>query len=159
MLLRVEADGRPWLADVGFGGWGLLEPIPWLVGEVASQHAWTYRLDEESGLGILKTFHGGEWKPMYAFTLEPQLPVDFEVANHYVSTYPESRFVHTLTAQRAMPGVRHSLVNDELTEFRPETSSTRLLVDEDERIDALARIFGLEFPSGTRFRSPVEMPM
>src|SRR5450755_2396793 len=28
MLLRVEADGVLWIADVGFGGWGLIEPIP-----------------------------------------------------------------------------------------------------------------------------------
>src|SRR5262249_30740485 len=27
MLLRVDVDGQPWLADVGFGGAGLLQPI------------------------------------------------------------------------------------------------------------------------------------
>lgn len=158
MLLRVDVGGRPWLADVGFGGWGLLEPIPWRSGEVVRQHGWTYRLDEEAGLWVLRTFYAGEWKAMYAFTLEPQLAVDFEVANHYVSTYPESRFVRTITAQRAMPDVRLALVNRELSEFRPDSSSIRPLGDEDERIDTLARIFGLEFPTGTRFHSPIDMP-
>ena len=28
MVLRVPVDGDPWLADVGFGGVGLLEPMP-----------------------------------------------------------------------------------------------------------------------------------
>src|SRR5205823_13269640 len=28
MVLRVTIDGEPWLADVGFGGIGLLEPMP-----------------------------------------------------------------------------------------------------------------------------------
>ncbi|HLK45126.1 MAG TPA: arylamine N-acetyltransferase, partial [Acidimicrobiales bacterium] len=28
LALRVVADGRPWLADVGFGAGGLLDPIP-----------------------------------------------------------------------------------------------------------------------------------
>ena len=28
MLLSVEIDGEPWLADVGFGGEGLLHPVP-----------------------------------------------------------------------------------------------------------------------------------
>src|SRR6266536_2079774 len=28
MVLRVLVDGRPWLADVGFGGFGLVEPMP-----------------------------------------------------------------------------------------------------------------------------------
>ena len=28
MLLKVEADGIARICDVGFGGWGLLEPIP-----------------------------------------------------------------------------------------------------------------------------------
>ncbi len=28
MVLRVMADGEPWLADVGFGGLNLVDPMP-----------------------------------------------------------------------------------------------------------------------------------
>ena len=45
MLLRVEADGKEWLADVGFGGEGLLEPLPLADGATARQGDWTYRLE------------------------------------------------------------------------------------------------------------------
>src|SRR5580704_16524686 len=47
MLLAVEADGRQWLADVGFGGDALLHPVEWLPGETAGQFVWKYRLVEE----------------------------------------------------------------------------------------------------------------
>src|SRR5689334_20738806 len=37
MVLRVVIDGSPWLADVGFGGLGLMEPIPLDDGAQAQQ--------------------------------------------------------------------------------------------------------------------------
>src|SRR5262249_55036820 len=47
MNLLVEVDGSPWLADVGFGGDGLLEPLPLVEGRESRQAAWTYRLMRE----------------------------------------------------------------------------------------------------------------
>src|SRR5579883_2947947 len=49
MLLKVEADGGPWLADVGFGGGGLILPLPLAAGAESRQHSWTYRLTREAG--------------------------------------------------------------------------------------------------------------
>jgi len=49
MVLRVPADGDDWLADVGFGGIGLLEPILLRDGTVSEQSRLTYRLRRESG--------------------------------------------------------------------------------------------------------------
>ena len=40
LLLRVTEDGRPWLADVGFGGGGLLDPVPFEVGVESDQAGW-----------------------------------------------------------------------------------------------------------------------
>src|SRR4051794_35005419 len=60
MLMRVEADGRPWLADVGFGGEGLLEPLPLAPGRVARQSYWSYRVvQEDGGVWALQSLHGG----------------------------------------------------------------------------------------------------
>src|SRR3954471_2052207 len=44
MLLRVDVEGWPWLADVGFGGDGLLLPVPLVAGRVAHQYAWAFRV-------------------------------------------------------------------------------------------------------------------
>ncbi len=44
MLLSVEAGGEPWLADVGFGGEGLLTPIRLRFDEETQSFAWKHRL-------------------------------------------------------------------------------------------------------------------
>jgi N-hydroxyarylamine O-acetyltransferase len=152
MLLQVEADGRSWLADVGFGTSGLLKPIPLAVGPVVRQSAWSYRLAYEAGLWVLQSGRGDDWFDLYAFTLEPQYPVDFEMANHYVSTYPTSRFVQTLTAQRSTLEARYNLRNREFLVDRGSEVTSRTLRDDEEILQVLAETFHLEFPPGTRFR-------
>jgi N-hydroxyarylamine O-acetyltransferase len=153
MLLCVEAEGRSWLADVGFGGEGLLKPLPLVAGQPVQQFARTYRLQEEGGLWVLQALHGGTWLDYYAFTLEPQLPVDYEPANWFTSTHPDSTFVRTLTAQRQTPEVRFVLRQREFTVVRGDQTQTRTLADDEELLRVLADPFGLAFPAGTRFRA------
>jgi N-hydroxyarylamine O-acetyltransferase len=154
MVLRVEAEGQLYLADVGFGGAGLLEPIPFTADRLAPQHGWTYRLVAEGGPWVLQSLQGGAWVDLYAFSLEEQNPVDYEVANHYVSTHPDSRFVQTLTAQRSTPGARLVLRNRDFCVESGTATQTRRIADEDDLLAVLAERFGLNFPPGTRFRPP-----
>ena len=152
MLLLVEADGERCVADVGFGGEGLLAPVRLESGVPSAQHAWTYRLLAADGGWLMQARDREGWHDLYAFTLEPQWPVDYEVANHYVSTHPNSRFVRTLTAQLPGPVVRQTLANRVLTTEHGFDMETRALASDEDLLDVLARIFGLPFPAGTRFR-------
>jgi N-hydroxyarylamine O-acetyltransferase len=145
MLLQVQAEGRSWLADVGFGGSGLLEPLPLASGAVFRQHGWSYRLVNEANLWVLQLAEGDDWHDLYAFTLEPQHLVDYEMANHYVSTHPSSRFVQTLTVQRSTPQERYVLRDYDFTLTRLDGTTTRTLTEE-ERLRVLAETFGLDFP-------------
>jgi N-hydroxyarylamine O-acetyltransferase len=154
MALQVRIDDATWLADVGFGAAGLLLPIRFGDSMPMRQFAWTYRLTAESGQWVLQAQREGAWQDLYAFTLEPQLAVDFEVANHYVSTHPQSRFVQTLTVQRVTPEARHTLVNREYSVDSGSEVSRHSLRDDAELLDLLAGTFGLSFPPGTRFRVP-----
>jgi N-hydroxyarylamine O-acetyltransferase len=151
ILLRVEADGAAWIADVGFGLEGLLRPVPLVAGQEARQFAWTYRVTEGDGEWTLQSLRNGSWSELYSFTLEPCLPVDFEPANHYTATHPDSRFVRTLTAQLPTPEVRYRLRNRELVQDRGTTVTRRVLADDDELLAVLAQVFALRFPAGTRF--------
>ncbi len=150
MTLLVAVDGVELLADVGFGADGLLLPVP-IGGAAAPQFAWTYRVVEGGGLHVLQTRREGAWQDLYAFTREPQLPVDYEIANHYTSTHPASRFTLVLTAQRLATDVRRTLRNRVYTEDRGAGAETRTLASDDEMLEVLAREFGLAFPAGTRF--------
>jgi N-hydroxyarylamine O-acetyltransferase len=150
MTLRVDLDSTHLLADVGFGADGLLLPVP-LDGTESSQFAWTYRVTDEGDTQMLQLRRGQRWEDLYAFTREPQLPVDYEIANHYTSTHPASRFTQVLTAQAIAPDVRRVLRDRDYVEDRGASSTTRTIQDDDELIDVLAAEFGLEFPAGTRF--------
>jgi N-hydroxyarylamine O-acetyltransferase len=153
MLLKVDVAGEAWLADVGFGGQGLLQPLPLVANRLSNQHAWSYRLVEEAGLWILQTLYAGEWQDQYAFTLEPQYPVDFEVANHFTATHPSSPFVQTLTVQLPTPAARYILRNREFTVQRGDEVSSSTVGSDEDLLRLLAETFGLHFPRGTRFRS------
>jgi N-hydroxyarylamine O-acetyltransferase len=151
VALAIDVDGDRWLADLGFGSCGLLVPIPLIAGEY-QQFAWTYRLDREGELWVLRAPVGGIWQDLYVFfTLEPQMAVDFEPANHYVSTHPDSRFVQTLTVQRVAPDSRRVLRNTVLTSTTPDGETVRTLHNAAELVSVLATEFDLTFPGETQF--------
>jgi N-hydroxyarylamine O-acetyltransferase len=77
------------------------------------------------------------------------------MANYYTSTHPESRFLHTLTVQRAAPEGRLILRDRELLHDGGEAQAAvvrRTIADDDDLLAVLDETFGLRFPAGTRFR-------
>jgi N-hydroxyarylamine O-acetyltransferase len=154
MLLLVEVEGTTCIADVGFGAEGLLLPVPFGGGLEARQFNWTYRVSEDtSGQFVLQSRRNGAWLDLYAFTLDPQHPIDFEMANHYTSTHPGSRFVQTLVVQKLAQDARTSLRNRELIVDRGDGVTIRAVADAD-LLDALAETFDLHLPPGTPLRLP-----
>jgi N-hydroxyarylamine O-acetyltransferase len=153
MLLLVGVEGEEWVADVGFGGEGLLLPVPFGAGREARHYAWTYRIIEErAGQWLLQSQRNSAWANLYCFTLQPQTLADCAMANHYTSTHPDSPFVSTLIVQLPTPEARYILRNRELVVDRGGGSSARrTLTGDDELLDILAGTFGLHFPAGTRF--------
>jgi N-hydroxyarylamine O-acetyltransferase len=151
MLLSVELDGAPWLADVGFGCTGPLYPLRLDHTEPVRQSAWAFRVWIEHGLHVLQTLRDGSWFDLYSFSFEPQEAVDFVVPNHYTSTHPDSPFVQTLIVQRASKDTRWTLRNRALTVETAKEKTEETLVDDDELIVTLADLFDLHFSSGKRF--------
>ncbi len=141
MVLAVDVDGRRWLADVGFGGDGPLEPVPFDPGP--SDHDAAYRLQPEpDGAVVLVRRFAEQWQDLYAFTLSPALPVDYMVANHFTSTWPDSPFVKTLTIQLTRHDVRHILRGHHYIERRGDEEQSRELSSE-EVVDLVRDVFGL----------------
>jgi N-hydroxyarylamine O-acetyltransferase len=153
MLLMVRIGGADIIADVGFGGEGLLLPVPFSPGAECRHYAWTYRVVEEhAGQWLLQSARGAEWSNLYSFTLEPQTLADYEMANHYTATHPDSPFVRALIVQLPTPAARHALRDRELSIDRGGGRiERRALADDDEMLRVLSGTFGLRFPAGTRF--------
>lgn len=153
MALRVQLPGGDWLADVGFGGEGLLGPVPW-GGAPHDRFGETFRLQPMGSRTVLQELRPEGWFDFYALEPEPVFPVDYLVANHYTSTFPGSRFVQTLTVQLPSPGIRHILRNRNYTVLRGEEVRSREIGSPEELLQLLGQVFGLDFPPGTRFRNP-----
>lgn len=151
MLLLVEVEGQRLLADVGFGAEGLLLPVPFVVGTPAARLDRVYEVIEHEGHFVLMLTDRAPPLALYRFSLEPQLLVDYEVANYFVATNPGSIFTQLLLAQRIAPGLRHTLRNRELIIDEAGTITTHAVADDDALLNVLADEFNLSFPAGTRF--------
>jgi N-hydroxyarylamine O-acetyltransferase len=151
MVLRVRVDGNDWLADVGFGGDGLLEPIA-LDGGTTVQGGVPYRVSPEQSLRVLQRFIAGGWEDLYAVLPDPVYPIDLEAGNWFTSTHPHSPFVLNLTAQRMSGGTRHILRNLTYSTARGTEVHTRQ-IERSELIPLLRGIFGIDVEDDARFRA------
>ena len=151
MILAVDVGATRLLADVGFGGDTLLDPIAFDNEEPVRQAAWTFRLGEEGDVWVLRGLRANGWLDLYAFTEEPHLPVDYEVSNHYTSTWPRSPFVRRIVVQRSGLEERWMLIEDEFRIERPDGTQRHTVASPEERLAILADRFGLVFPDDTRF--------
>jgi N-hydroxyarylamine O-acetyltransferase len=154
MLLRIELPESSLLADVGFGGDGPLRPLPLEEAALRWAGASGHRLRREGEVWILEGNTTGEWNDLYAFTLEPHFPVDFEMANWFTSTHPGSPFVQNLTAQRIWKDQRAVLRNRDFALTENGAARTETVRDPEHLLEILGRHFGLSFPAGTRFTKP-----
>ena len=145
MLLRVDLPEGPFLCDVGFGGQSPTAPLKLEPGtEQATPHG-TYRLVVHDGVYDLQMRLPDRWGAMYRFTLEPRHPADYEVANWFTSTHPQSRFTNNLVASRAHPDRRVNLFNRRKTTYRPGGGEDEeVLADAAALRRVLAEDFGLE---------------
>ncbi|MBP2310878.1 arylamine N-acetyltransferase family protein [Azospirillum soli] len=156
MLLLTEVEGQPYLTDVGWGGLGLLEPLPLIADREFRFPIVSFRLAREGdGVWVLQGNQDDGWIDMYAFTLEAQHPADFEMANWFTSTHRDSIFRHTLTAQRVRRHERVVLRNRDLTISRPDGREQRTIASADETTSVLSEMFGITLPEGARLPEPL----
>ncbi len=140
----INLDGEKWIADVGYGGRGLLEPIRLLPNEEVQQYTETFRLLEDPFYGyILQSKIEGEWQNLVGFTLEPQHPVDYRFPNYWNSTSPDSKFVQHRTVAMPTPEGRKILSDMELKIRHFDAVTTETVTDMEEYRQTLADHFGL----------------
>ena len=153
MLLLVTFPGSRWIADVGFGSGGLLFPVPFDPAAESAQFHWTYRVVPEGAAWVMQSRREGDWADLYVFTLDAHERIDYDVLNHYTSTYPRSVFRSNLIAQLPLPERRITLRNRELTSDAGDSVTTRIL-DDAELNAVLNDVFGIVLPAGTRLPIP-----
>ena len=151
MILRVELEEGTYLADVGFGSspTAPLRLAPDIAQETPHE---SFRLLERAGHYTLQCNLKGHWTSFYMFDLQEQAPVDYQVANHYVSTWPTSHFVTSLIAARATADGRYGLRNNRLSIHRMNGESEQRVLTSAAEISAVLKdLFGVVVPDEPAF--------
>lgn len=142
-LLLVQAEGRPWIADAGFGG-SHVPPLPLEHGAEAetpdgARHRLLYT-DRGSLTGEWRLERAGpalatdgrcsphaEWQAQYVFDLSEVAQDDLEMSNHWTSTRPGTRFTSLHIASIVLPGGFAALSERQFTRYREGESETRTI--------------------------------
>ena len=147
MLLKVDLDSGPFIADVGFGGAVLTTPLRLEPDVVQETSHGTFRLVRDEPRYSSQIRIQDEWRTLYHFDLEPQLPPDYDMANWYVSTYPPSHFRSELMVARISGDASLALRNNQLSTYRNgRLSEQRQMADAFELRVTLEEVFGLTLP-------------
>lgn len=145
MVLLVALPEGEYIADVGFGGLTLTAPLklePDL--EQETPHGW-YRIVRAADEFQLQARLDGRWTAMYQFSLADEAPSDWEMANWFVSTSPDSIFTNTLIVARPAADRRYALRNNRLRIHRADgTTEQRLISSADELTGVLRGEFNLK---------------
>ena len=147
MLLSIDLDGTPYIADAGFGGLTLTGPLL-LQHEIeqATPHE-PFRLIRTGDEFLMQAQFGGTWRVLYRFGLQQHYLADYEVTNWYLSNHPQSRFVTRLIAARPDRDRRYALLNNQLAIHRLDgTTERRLLGSAAEVQETLRTLFRVKLP-------------
>jgi N-hydroxyarylamine O-acetyltransferase len=154
MFLTVVDSGTTWVLDPGFGGQGPLVPVPLVEGQEARDRHDVHRMVRRDGEWVLEGLVKGTMTPLWTSSLEPQFPVDFASANHYVSTFPESPFVLRLMIRALTPDGRVSAMNRDVPIRRGNEVETHQLADRAALRRMVAAHFGFDLPELEHLRVP-----
>ena len=144
LALLVQIDGRPWLADVGFGS-SLAEPIPLANGE-HPHTPFKVALSQDEGYWRYSEFSGGE--PFsFDFLADPADEALLAAKCAWQATSPESNFVQNFVAMKREGGDHLALRGRVLTRRGPAGPATQTLSDADEFETVLRTVFGIEHPA------------
>jgi len=156
MLLLVDVGGLIYLADVGFGGNVLTAPLrlqPHITQPTPNE---PHRLLPLENGFVLEASWGGQWKPLYRFTLEPQFPADYEVSNWYLCHHPGSLFRQVLMTARVTADGRYALRNNTLSIHRKNKTEKRILADAAALRSSLENDFALQLPESPELTALLE---
>jgi N-hydroxyarylamine O-acetyltransferase len=148
MVLLVKLPEGDHLADLGFGRLTLTAPLLWQPDiEQRAPHG-VYRVTRVGSEFQLQIRHPDRFVPLYQVSPEEQDDADWEVANWFSSTHPESIFTNNLIVARPVGDLIYTLMNHRLSIHHPDGSVHRHTTEGRELIALLELRFGIRLPDG-----------
>lgn len=150
MFLTVPVGGATYVVDPGFGPFASPAPVPLADGPTRQTH-WMTR---EGGLWALHVPRDGGTVTGWVTTLETEHLIDFEVANHFTATHPDSPFTTTIMLSGPTPHGRVNVMNRDVTIRRGTETTTMRLRDRSALRALLADHFGFDLPEVEQIKVP-----
>ena len=154
MFLTVELEGERFVVDPGFGGHTAVVPLPLREGVEVRDGSDRHRLVQRDGEWVLEAEVEGTMTPLWTSSLEPQLPIDFQLANHWVSTAAASPFVNRLMLRALTSRGRTSVMNRDVTVVAAGHTEKYQLADRQALRALLAEDFGFDLADVEQLRVP-----
>lgn len=155
MFLTVPVAEGVFVVDPGLGGPAPRLPLPLAPDAPVHCGADEHWLHRETQQWVLRLRSGGQTHDLWVSPIEPDIAVDFEMGNHYTSTYPQSVFRQNLTLRALTPDGRVSLRNRDLTIERGALVEQRQIADRSELRALLQAYFGFDLPEVERLVVPL----
>jgi N-hydroxyarylamine O-acetyltransferase len=145
MVLRVDLPEGPFLADVGFGNLApttALRLVPLIEQETPHELMRFLAMGDEL---TLQCKLGDRWEHIYRVVSLPRVDAEYEIANWFTGTHPQSPYVNNMIAARPCPNrTRLTLFNGRFNVRHPSGQvDRRALESEEEFRNALTNDFGL----------------
>jgi N-hydroxyarylamine O-acetyltransferase len=154
MFLSVKIAGTTYVLDPGFGGHGPLVPLPLVEDRELREGPDVHRFVRRDGEWVLEAAIADAMTPLWISTLDAESPIDFVMANHFTSTWPDSPFVNRLMLRALTPDGRVTVMNRDVTVRRGGASETRELADRKALRQLLMDHFGFDLPEAEQLRVP-----
>ncbi|MFQ5716022.1 MAG: arylamine N-acetyltransferase [Nitrospinales bacterium] len=152
-LLLVQTNAGDWIADPGFGGNGLIAPIPLREGVEEKQFADIFRLEARATRGyVLQSQIQDSWVDLYSFERVFYLPIDYILPNYYNSTSPDSIFTRKKICTKPTPEGRITLIDRELRIRRNGASVKRQITNPEEYLETLRKYFDIQLSADAWFK-------
>lgn len=139
MLNLIEIDSVKYLSDVGFGSSAPYIPLELKTDKIQSTPSGEYRIVSfKNGDGyVLQSLFNSNWRSLYFFDLQKQFHEDFEVGNHYTSTYRFANFKNNLMLSISEENCRHTLDNNVFTTYYADGANHKETINSAEKIREL----------------------
>lgn len=143
LILRVDLEDGPWMADVGFGD-GPLDPYPIAAGRIAGDFPCRLEAMDEGWWRLHNHARGGA--PSFDFQVAPADEQAMADRCHWLQTDPASGFVQNAVVQRHQPGRLLLLRGRTLRTLTATDAADRLITDAEDYVATLNADFALDLP-------------
>ena len=154
MFLTVPLAEGVFVVDPGFGALAPRMPVPLADGVQIHSGGDTHWMHRDAGRWTLRALRDGEAVDCWTSTMEQEFAVDFEMGNHFTSTWPDSPFVDRLMMRAITPGGQVTVMNRDVT-IREGGDVRRTQLPDRIALRALVnQRFGFDLPALETLRVP-----